>query len=112
MDIDNYTKICTIEVDISHFSLKQGEKGQYFRLDYDSVLLFGMTEFKAQVAWRAQGVRVLCFLHSPCLILIFGFVFLCGRALRNGKPRVLALDKRICLLIWWNRSPTKIVYDP
>ena len=54
----------------------------------------------------------MCFAFSTLLILTFGFVLLCGRALRNGMPRVFAFDKRICLLIWWNRSPTKIVYDP
>jgi len=92
MDTDNYTKICTIEVDLSHITLTprykgRGERGQYYRLDYDLVLLFGLTELKAQVAWR-EGVRILRFLYSPCLMLTFGFVFLCGRALRNGKPRV------------------------
>jgi len=57
VDTDNYTKICTIEVDLSHITLTprykgKGERGQYFRLDYDLVLLFGLTELKAQVAWR------------------------------------------------------------
>lgn len=66
VDADNYTKICTIEVDLPHISLTprykgKGERGQYFRLDYDLVLLFGLTELKAQVAWK-DGVRVP---HSP-----------------------------------------------
>ena len=92
MDTDNYTKICTIEVDLSHITLTprykgKGERGQYFRLDYDLVLLFGLTELKAQVAWR-EGVRAFCFFYSPWLTLTFGFVILCCRALRNGKPRV------------------------
>ena len=92
MDTDNYTKICTIEVDLSHITLTprykgKGERGQYFRLDYDLVLLFGLTELKAQVAWR-EGVRAFRFFHSPWLMLTFGFVILCCRALRNGKPRV------------------------
>ena len=68
MDADNYTKLCTIEVDLSHISLiprykGNGERGQYFRLDYDLVLLFGLTELKAQVAWK-EGV---CVLHSLLL---------------------------------------------
>ena len=92
MDTDNYTKICTIEVDLSHITLTprykgKGERGQYFRLDYDLVLLFGLTELKAQVAWR-EGVRVLHLFYSPCLMLTFGFVTLYCRASRNGKSRV------------------------
>ena len=63
MDIDIYTKIGTIEADLSHISLTQGERGHYFLVKYDLVLLFGLTELKAQVAWR-EGVRVLCFLYS------------------------------------------------
>ena len=94
MDTDNYAKICSIEVDLSHISLiprykGNGERGQYFRLDYDLVLLFGLTELKAQVAWK-EGVRVVHpLLDFIFLRLTFDFVFfLCGRALRNGKPRV------------------------
>ena len=79
MDTDNYTKICTIEADLSHITLtpryeRKGERGQYFRLDYDLVLLFGLTELKAQVAWR-ERVRVLRFLYSPCSMLTFGLFF-------------------------------------
>ena len=115
VDTDNYIKICTIEVDLSHITLtprykRNGERRQYFSLDFDLILLFGSTELKAQVAWR-EGVRVLHFLYSPCLMLTF-VLFFCGRTLRSGKPRVRSFEKRICLLIWWNRSPTKIVYDP
>ena len=73
MDADNYTKLCTIEVDLSHISLiprykGNGERGQYFRLDYDLVLLFGLTELKAQVAWK-EGVCVLHFLLLDFLSL-------------------------------------------
>ena len=61
-DTDNYIKICTIEVDLSHITLnkRKGERGQYFSLNYDLVLLFGLTELKAQVAWM-ERVRVLRF---------------------------------------------------
>ena len=63
MDTDNYTKLCTIEVDLSHISFAQGERGEYFRVEYDLVLLFGLTELKAQVAWR-EGVCALLSLLS------------------------------------------------
>lgn len=60
----NYTKLCTIEIDLSHLPLtpraKPNSTGLYYRLDYDIVLLFGLTELKAQVAWK-EGVSVSLF---------------------------------------------------
>ena len=51
---DNYTKLCTIETDffraISTQPKVKGE-GSYLKVKYDIILLFGMTELKAQVAW-------------------------------------------------------------
>lgn len=47
-------KLCTIEADLSDIVSKpmRGDKGKaYYRVDYDIVLLFGLTELKAQVAW-------------------------------------------------------------
>jgi hypothetical protein len=53
---DNYTQLCTIEADLSGVPLlpqpKARGKGTFYRLDYDMVLLFGMTELKAQLAWK------------------------------------------------------------
>ena len=59
-----YSKVCTIELDLSHFSRntkeikRHGAQGKFYRLDYDLVLLFGLTELKAQLAWME---KVLCF---------------------------------------------------
>jgi len=59
VDTDNYTKLCTIEADLSRVPLhprpKAVGRGNFYRLDYDIVLLFGMTELKAQVAWKESG---------------------------------------------------------
>ena len=52
----NYTKLCTIEADLSGVPLLPQPKavghGTYYSVDYDFVLLLGMTELKAQIAWR------------------------------------------------------------
>ena len=54
--IANYTELCTIEADLSHLSLspqpKHSGKGNFYKVEYDIVLLFGLTEFKAAVAWK------------------------------------------------------------
>lgn len=56
--IENYTKLCTITVDLSHLPLQARPKatgrGTFFRLDYEIVLLFGLTELKAQVTWKEK----------------------------------------------------------
>jgi hypothetical protein len=62
---DNYTNICTIEVDLSRVPLlpqpKATGQGNFYRIDYDIILLLGMTELKAQVAWtvNVSGLYVL-----------------------------------------------------
>jgi hypothetical protein len=54
--IDNYTKLCTIEADLSFLPLPARSKvsgvGTFYRLDYELVLLFGLTEMKAQVVYK------------------------------------------------------------
>jgi hypothetical protein len=59
VDTDNYTKLCTIEADLSHVPQHPRAKatggGKFYRVDYDIVLLFGMTELKAQIAWKERG---------------------------------------------------------
>lgn len=54
--VDNYTKLCSIEADLSHLPLTAQRKasgvGTFYRLDYDLALLFGLTEMKAQVVYK------------------------------------------------------------
>ena len=49
-------KLCTIEADISRIPMlhrpKATGKGNFCRVDYEIILLFGMTELKAQIAWK------------------------------------------------------------
>ena len=62
---DNYTKLCTIDADLSRVPLlpksKASGSGSFYRLDYDIVLLFGMTELKAQVAWKENVSLIIQF---------------------------------------------------
>ncbi|KDR69814.1 hypothetical protein GALMADRAFT_255630 [Galerina marginata CBS 339.88] len=60
IDTTNYTQLCDIVTDLSHLPLSpmtnpQGET--YYRLYYEIVLLFGLTEMKAQCAWKENGVE-------------------------------------------------------
>jgi len=63
MDIDteNYTILCIIEVDLSQVPIRPQPKatgnGTFYKVDYDIILLFGMTEFIAQVAWYENGIE-------------------------------------------------------
>lgn len=54
---DMYTKVCSIEMDLSHLPLVaqprlSGEPGMFYEIEYETVLLFGLTELKAQIAWK------------------------------------------------------------
>ncbi|KAJ3525317.1 hypothetical protein NMY22_g10627 [Coprinellus aureogranulatus] len=89
VDRENYVQICSIEVDLSRLTLqpRRNERGVvFYRLDYEIVLLFGLTEFKAQVAYR-EDVRTLLLLRTSARLQAdpdFGV----DRALRRGvKPR-------------------------
>ena len=58
--LENYTQICTIEVDLSRLALqpKRNDRGStFFRLEYEIVLMFGLAEFKAQIAYKENGVE-------------------------------------------------------
>jgi hypothetical protein len=53
----NYAKLCNIEADLSHLPLtplRGSQGGTYYRVDYDVVLLFGLTELKAMIAWEEE----------------------------------------------------------
>jgi len=59
---DMYTKICSIEMDLSHLPLVaqprlNGEPGMFYEIEYETVLMFGLTELKAQIAWKENGVE-------------------------------------------------------
>jgi hypothetical protein len=54
--VGHFHDICTISIDVPHHKKKlkplyNGRKKYYF-FDFDVVLLFGLTELKAQIAWK------------------------------------------------------------
>ncbi len=55
---ENYTRLCTINVDLSQLPVstrpKTKGRGVYYTLSYEIVLFFGLTELKAQVAWKEK----------------------------------------------------------
>ncbi|KAF8181785.1 hypothetical protein BJ912DRAFT_882045 [Pholiota molesta] len=66
MDVDssNYTKLCSITFNLSSLTWERRQKigawvgTFYYEAYYDIVLLFGLTELKAQIAWKdAAGVE-------------------------------------------------------
>jgi len=70
-NIENYTMLCTLEVDISRLPMscrrKLSGEGVFYRIDYDIVLLFGLTELKAMLAWKENVSPFLVFWHPFCL---------------------------------------------
>ena len=82
-------KLCTIEADLSRVPIlpqpKFTGKGSFYRVRYDIILLFGMTELKAQIAWT-EKVSGLSSYHISFNLIDFGFI-LCVvfREKKNGK---------------------------
>jgi hypothetical protein len=83
--IENYTKLCTIEIDLSHLPLsfrpKYFGRGSFYRLEYDIILLFGLTELKAMVAWK-QDVGLLLF-----FVAFFIYIWCVARVWSDGAQR-------------------------
>ena len=62
--LDNYTKLCSIEVDLNHLRYmadqfkKIGPEGAYYRFHYKLILLFGLSELKAVFSWKENVSRL------------------------------------------------------
>ena len=54
-------KLCTLEANLSRAPIltlpKTTGEGIFYRVIYDIILLFGMTEFQAQLAWKENVSR-------------------------------------------------------
>lgn len=53
--IDKYPIVCSVEADTSGIQAKRltdPSGGVYYQIEYEVVLLFGLTELKAQLAWQ------------------------------------------------------------
>jgi hypothetical protein len=72
--LDNYTKLCTLEADLSQAMVvrpKANGKGSFYRASHDIILLFGLTELKAQVAWKVNVSDLHMLFHPTDIGLIF-----------------------------------------
>ncbi|TFK26684.1 hypothetical protein FA15DRAFT_667159 [Coprinopsis marcescibilis] len=69
VDPDLYTKLCSIEMDLSHIPLtpraKAGGVGLFYYLGYDLVLSLSSVEMTAQIAWEENGFEK----RSPAKII-------------------------------------------
>jgi len=84
LQTDQYSRLCTIKADISHLPKtpkKNPSGGTYYRIDYSVILLFGLTELKAQLCWN-ENVRYSLILCLPLL----KFVSLGSRASVRTSP--------------------------
>jgi len=54
-------ELCTIKVDLSRVPKLPQRKANgnetFYKVKYDIILLFGMTELKAQIAWKENGIE-------------------------------------------------------
>lgn len=62
LDPDNYKKLCTIEMDLSHVPIKprakfNNQSGDFFHLEYGYILQFSAVELRAQLSWMENGVE-------------------------------------------------------
>ena len=58
--VDNYAKLCTVEMDLSHLPIiprakSNGETGNYWYLEYTYILFFSAVELRAQISWVEKG---------------------------------------------------------
>ncbi|KAF8840352.1 hypothetical protein BDN67DRAFT_1011541, partial [Paxillus ammoniavirescens] len=65
-----FTNMCTVVADTSKLihsmsPLRSLNGGIYYRLEFDVILLFGLTELKAQISWNDMGVEM----RSPASIM-------------------------------------------
>ncbi|TRM63778.1 hypothetical protein BD626DRAFT_260775 [Schizophyllum amplum] len=62
VDSDNFGTLCTVSADVTAAVRKLAPRyrpdgGCYYQFDFDVVLLFGLTELKAQLSWMDNGVQ-------------------------------------------------------
>ncbi|TFY59589.1 hypothetical protein EVJ58_g5686 [Rhodofomes roseus] len=54
---DSFSTLCTVHADVNpeSYKLASGQLGEFYRMDFNVVLLFGLTEIKAQLSWLEDG---------------------------------------------------------
>jgi len=57
-NVESYTTLCTLQVDPSRlpvtYKRKVSGRGMYYSVNFDIVLLFGLTELQAMVTWKEK----------------------------------------------------------
>lgn len=112
LTLENYAKLCSIEVDLSHLRSKAeqlkkiGPEGAYYRLHYKLILLFGLSELKAVFSWK-ENVSGSFLAQAKWVTDDNSDMFLgCGEEVSilgsNVQPDANQTP----------RSPAKIIYDP
>ena len=85
--IENYTNLCTIETDLSYLPLsprlKSSGEGTYYGLEYDVILLFGLTELEAMIAWKEEVGPHLVLSHTSL------FTKCCQGVERRSAARII-----------------------
>ncbi|KAG2016352.1 hypothetical protein CC2G_009524 [Coprinopsis cinerea AmutBmut pab1-1] len=61
-DSENYAKLCTVEMDLSHLPIQprtraNGTSGNYWYLEYNYILFFSAVELRAQISWKENGIE-------------------------------------------------------
>ncbi|TFK33569.1 hypothetical protein BDQ12DRAFT_738725 [Crucibulum laeve] len=60
-DTKKFSSLCFVNADLSvlckNLQPLQGPRGKYYTVYYDIILLFGLTELKAQISWVENGVE-------------------------------------------------------
>lgn len=87
IDTDNYTKLCSIVVDLKHLApiadqyKRTGPDGTvFFRLHYKLILLFGLSELKAVFSWKENVSRM-------CVGIAMTDSNISCRVWKRGRPR-------------------------
>ncbi len=71
--LDKYTTFCTVEADLTSVprrKKKNTQGGIYYEVDWEVVLFFGLTEIKAQIAWKDTEVMQFCYFERFLRLLI------------------------------------------
>ena len=64
MNLEFFSHLCTVHADTSRVvkQKQQGPNGPYYVQEYDIVLLYGLTETRAQIRW-IQDVSTIVFVN-------------------------------------------------
>lgn len=96
VDTERYTKLCTIAFDLSHLPMSERSNkfGLYYRVEYEIVLQFGLTELKAQIAWKEDVSG-----HSMPFLTQFNCRIATGRGTKVGFIHVRGIAPDDCFQV-------------